>query len=52
MFVELEGEMFAKRIAVQACLTEGFQTNVFQAKRQTHMLYWSVQIVESREIPA
>ena len=51
MFTELEGAAFAKeRVVVRAGLTDGFGQNVFQAKTQTRMLYWSVQIVQGDSI--
>ena len=45
VFTEVEGEAFIDKIVVQAKLTEGFTPDIFGAKKQHKMLYWSVQIV-------
>ncbi|EJF63731.1 hypothetical protein DICSQDRAFT_167780 [Dichomitus squalens LYAD-421 SS1] len=45
VFIEVEGEAFVDKIVVWAKLTDGFTPNVFGAKKQHRMLYWSVQIV-------
>ena len=45
VFTEVEGEPFADRVVIQAELREGFAPRIFETKKQTNMLYWSVRIV-------
>ncbi|KAI0339310.1 hypothetical protein BDW22DRAFT_618546 [Trametopsis cervina] len=46
VFSELESPEFSgTKVVVQAELTSGFGRQVFQAKKQTNMLVWSVRIV-------
>lgn len=45
VFSEVESPEFAERVVVEAKLTEGFHKLVFDARGQTRMLAWSVQIV-------
>ena len=47
VFTEVEGEAFIDKIVVQAKLTEGFTPDIFGAKKQHRMLYWSVQIIRA-----
>ncbi|KAK7676270.1 hypothetical protein QCA50_020771 [Cerrena zonata] len=46
VFTELVSADFAENhVKVEASLTEGFNTQVFQARHQTNMLIWSVSII-------
>ena len=45
VLTEVEGEPFADRVVIQAELREGFAPRIFETKKQTNMLYWSVRIV-------
>ncbi|KAI0789004.1 hypothetical protein BC629DRAFT_1677636 [Irpex lacteus] len=46
VFSEVESPEFAEQhVVVEAKLTDGFATHVFQARAQTNMLVWSVKLV-------
>lgn len=45
VFTELESPEFAKKVVVEAQLSQSFAPNVFRARGPTSMLYWSVKIV-------
>ncbi|KAI0746831.1 hypothetical protein C8Q80DRAFT_1271667 [Daedaleopsis nitida] len=45
VFTEVVGAELAQNVVVQADLTEGFGPNVFNGRKRSRMLYWSVQIM-------
>ncbi|KAI0764911.1 hypothetical protein C8Q74DRAFT_1450053 [Fomes fomentarius] len=45
VFAQVAGTDISNRVVVKAELTDGFSRNVFQGRRRSQMLYWSVQIV-------
>ncbi|KAI0084617.1 hypothetical protein BDY19DRAFT_521616 [Irpex rosettiformis] len=46
VFSEIESSEFAEQhVVVNAQLTSGFASHIFQARTQTHMLVWSVKLV-------
>ena len=45
VFREVGGEDVARRVVVQADLTEGFSRHIFNGRHRSQMLYWSVQLM-------